>query len=182
MKRSPFPIVCVLSLVLAAGAYFWRSSIEAKQLPPTSDAPMPGFGEMGNWRPASPQQRKRAAASITGQLEAFAKDDYDKAISYQSASLQKNFPSKEAFRSMMKNAYPAFTRYKKVQFGKAMASPGGEQVSIEITLTDRDNEQVKAIYVMVREENMYRVASVMGGQPMRRAPGSSRPRPPAVSA
>ncbi len=136
------------------------------------------------WRPATAAERQAAMASIKSQLDAFAKDDYKRAVFYQSAGLKRNFPSVAAFRQMMKTVYPQFTKYKTVQFGPAQADPPGHLVRIPVTLTGRDGVTVRALYLMVLENKIFRVGGVAGGMAGGRAPGPPRQRhsAPAASA
>jgi hypothetical protein len=120
-------------------------------------------GASRTWRPVTPEERKAVAATIKSQLDAFRKDDYETASLYQSTELKTNFPSVQMFRRMMKYAYPQFTDYQTVSFGRARADPPGDHVEIRVTLTGRDKVTVQALYRMVREGKMYRVQSVFGG-------------------
>src|SRR5205814_533673 len=66
----------------------------------------PGPEARRHWRPATTAERRAAIASIQAQLDAFRKDDYQQAVSYQSASLKRSFRSVTEFRRMMKRSYP----------------------------------------------------------------------------
>ncbi len=125
--------------------------------------------------PASSAVRKAAAASIKAQLDAFAKDDYAKAVHYQSAGLKRNFPSVSAFRQMITTAYPEFAHYKSVQFGDARADAKGLHVLLPVTLTGQDGVTLKALYMMVKEGKVYKVEGVAGGgrAPLPNNPASS---------
>ena len=114
-------------------------------------------------RPAKAADRTAAIASIQIQLKAFARDDYQTASLYQSTDLKRNFPSVEAFRSMMQRAYPEFAHYKAAQFGKAQSDASGQHLAILVTLTGQDGVTVHAIYMMVREGKVYHVSGVAGG-------------------
>lgn len=124
---------------------------------PTSESPL------GTMRPAKAAERQAVSASITAQLKAFQKDDFQKAAQYQSAGLKRNFPSIAAFRQMMKTAYPQFTNYKSVQFGDARADSSGQHVLMPMTLVGRDGVTLHALYLMVKEGKTYHVEGVMGG-------------------
>ncbi len=115
------------------------------------------------WRTATAQERAGAIRSITAQLDAFRRDDYQTATKYQSAGLKSNFPSVAAFRQIIKNSYPQFANYKKAQFGAAQANADGSNVNVLIRLTGKDGVEVNAAYQMAREDGIYRVQSVSGG-------------------
>lgn len=125
--------------------------------------------------PASAAVRKAASASIKAQLNAFAKDDYSKAVQYQSAGLKRNFPSVGAFRQMMTTTYPEFAHYKSVQFGDARADSKGLHVMMPVTLTGQDGVTLKALYLLVKEGKTYKVEGVAGGAraPLPNDPSSS---------
>lgn len=122
-----------------------------------------GAPSAGQMRPAKPTERQAASASITAQLRAFQKDDFQKAVQYQSANLKRNFPSVAGFRQMMRAAYPQFTNYKSVKFGDARADASGQHVLMPITLVGQDGVILHALYLMVKEGKTYHVDGVMGG-------------------
>ena len=110
--------------------------------------------------PATLAQRQAAAASITGQLKAFKKDDYDRAMFYQSSALKKNFASPQVFRRMIKSRYPHFANYKAVAFGRAHSGYGGLRLEMEVEVMGQDGSRVQAIYLMILEDKIFRVAGV----------------------
>lgn len=114
-------------------------------------------------RPAKAAERQAAVLSIQTQLNAFARDDYKTAITYQSAGLKKNFASPDAFRTMMVRAYPEFAHFKSVQFGAARADATGNHVAIPVAVTGRDGITVRALYFLVLENKTYRIEGVHGG-------------------
>ena len=124
---------------------------------------------------ASAAVRKAAAASITAQLKAFQENDYQKAEQYQSSNLKRNFTSVARFRQMMTTAYPEFAHYKSVRFNDARADPRSRHVWMQVTLIGQDGVTVRAVYMMVKEEGLYRVDGVMGGgrAPLPVSPGGS---------
>jgi hypothetical protein len=114
-------------------------------------------------RPATAEERKQAVAAIEAQLQAFRDNDYEKAAKYQSESLRKQINTPEAFRAMMERSYPQFARSRAARFGEATASPDGNLVRIDVTVTGQDGVRVGVVYLMVKEEGSYRVGSVLGG-------------------
>ena len=161
---------CLLALgLLVAGAFAWnlganaapsnssarpKPAAKAKKPSSTKAAPMV-------WKAATPAQRSEAAKSIRAQLDAFRADNWDKAITYQSSSLKRGFPSTNAFRQMMESSYPQFADSKTVEFGTARAM--GPLVEIRVVLTGKDGVLVGALYRMVKEGGIYRVEGVSGG-------------------
>lgn len=114
-------------------------------------------------RAAKTAERSAAINSIQTQLKAFGRDDYQTAITYQSAGLKGSFPSTAAFRAMMRRAYPEFAHYKSVTFGPAQCDAQGIHLAIPATVTGKDGVTVRAVYLMVREGKVYRVEGVAGG-------------------
>ena len=141
-------------LVLAFGVVSFAGAVAAQE------SESPTF----KMSPASAAVRKAAVASVLAQLKAFARDDYAKAVQYQSANLKQNFPSVAAFKQMMTSAYPEFAHYKSAQFGDAQADTGGVHVLLPVTLTGQDGIVVKAMYILVREGRIYKVDGVAGGE------------------
>lgn len=113
------------------------------------------------WKPANSAQRAAAAASIRAQLDAFKKDDWAKAATYQSEGLRRNFGTIAQFRAVIETNYPQFAKYKAVTFDEARAR--GENVEIRVRLTGQDGVKLRAIYLMKKEKGLYRVEGVQGG-------------------
>ncbi len=113
--------------------------------------------------PAKPAVAKAVKASIIAQLNAFKKDDYAKASIYQSSLLRQNFTSADAFRSMMKTQYPEFASYKSISFGPIETTSDKKAVEAAVKLTGTDGYTVAAVYLMIMENGLYRVAGVQGG-------------------
>jgi hypothetical protein len=123
----------------------------------------PGMRRPRRWRETTAQERRDATASIVAQLDACKRNDFQRAMLFQSTFLRRRFASVAAFRQMMQ-AYPQFMRYKSVRFGKSRATRRGRLLQIEVDLTGMDNVRAKALYLMVLENKNYRVAGVEGGR------------------
>ncbi len=119
---------------------------------------------------ASVKERTAVGKIIRAQLDAFARDDYKTAITYQSAALKKNFATPEAFRRMMKSTYPQFARYKSVTFGRDMANAEGTRLEILATVVGKDGVKVACVYQMTLENKAWRVGGVAGGAQLRTKP------------
>ncbi len=153
MKNSHFlaPLLVLSGVMLSAGAPAW-SAPAAK--PKTSKT-------VPTWKPATKTQRAQAAASIRAQLDAFKRDDWDKAATFQSEGLRRNFVTIEQFRAVIETNYPQFASYKNIAFDEARAL--GDRVEIQVRLTGQDGVKLRAIYQMIKERGAYRVAGVRGG-------------------
>jgi len=140
MNRLLLPVT--LSALAAASAAFAQDPVPA------------------DMHPAKATDRAAAISSIKAQLKAFGRDDYKTAVTYQSAGLKGNFPSTEAFRSMMVRTYPEFAHSKAATFGPAQSDATGTHLVILAAVTGQDGVKVRAIYMMVREGKVYRVEGV----------------------
>lgn len=121
------------------------------------------------WKPATLAQRAAAAASIRAQLDAFKRNDWTKAATYQSEGLRQQFGTVAQFRSVIERGYPQFAKSKSVAFDEARAV--GNVVEIQVRLTGQDGVKLRAIYQMIKEKGLYRVAGVQGGAAAPTAPG-----------
>lgn len=126
-----------------------------------------GAAQEQKLREPTEAERKAVIAAIEAQLKAFRADDFKTAEKYQHSSLRDNFNSTEEFRAMMRRGYPQVVNYKSVSFGAARCDEKGEQAQIHVTLTGKDGVTLRLVYVMLKEEGEYRVATVFGGSPPR---------------
>lgn len=177
MKRHrALPLLLVGGVLLIAGALLWPASLPRSnsaanrrdsrgaglngRRPPAPAVPAPAVPAPIIWRSATGAARRDAIASIRSQLDAFRRDDYAGAMRYQSAGLRRNFPSMKAFRNMMKLHYPQFARYRNARFGPARSDLKGRRVAVPVAVTGRDGVRVGALYVMIREGDIFRVEGV----------------------
>ncbi len=158
MKITPLLFVAILGP-------FCTSSQAAPTAKPKTSAPKPVAGV---WKPATSAQRVAAATSIRAQLEAFKRDDWAKAATYQSEGLRRNFGTLAQFRAVIETNYPQFAKYKSIAFD--LARSRGDVVEIQARLTGQDGVKLRAIYVMKKEKGLYRVEGVQGGGVGRTAP------------
>lgn len=151
--------------------YFWNAErtepeIEAPRRVAQPPAPAPELeskpeSEQKKWRLASASERADIARTIRAQLEAFRRDDWSEAVSHQSDGLKTNFASTEDFRRVIESNYPQFANYRSVEFRAIRI--GGKWAMAEIALMGQDGVRVSALYQMVRENGVYKVAGVSGG-------------------
>ena len=116
-----------------------------------------------NWAPASVSVMKGVKSSIIAQLNAFKKDDYQEAIFYQSHGLRRNFFTAERFRQTIRQEYPEFADYQSIIFGPIMSAANSKFAEVPVKLTGANGNIVMAIYLMVLEQQTFRVAQVEGG-------------------
>ena len=88
-------------------------------------------------------------AVIEQQLQAFQKDDADKAFSFASPEIQKQFGNAQNFMSMVKESYPAVYRPRSVMFEKLRMLKGNQTQTV--LLLDPSGTLMKAIYIMQKQ-------------------------------
>ena len=148
-----FPLLFVL-----ASAPFGRLALSAPAAKPKAVAPKPAPSV---WKPATGVQRAAVAMSIRAQLDAFKRDDWAKAATFQSEGLRRNFGTLAQFRAVIETNYPQFANYKTISFADARAR--GDQVQMLVRLTGQDGVKLTAVYLMKKEKGLYRVEGVQGG-------------------
>ena len=94
---------------------------------------------------------KAIRAVIEAQLDAFAKDDADKAFSYAAPPIQSMFGNPETFLRMVKTGYPAVYRPASVIFLKPEVIDG-ETLQL-VQLSDQEGAVWTAAYRMQRQKN-----------------------------
>ena len=94
---------------------------------------------------------------VEQQLEAFAKDDFEKAYSYAAPLIKRIFSSPEIFKNMVVTQYQAVYRPKKIDFGEATIIRGAP--TLNVFLVDPDGNFVTATYLMQRQpDNSWLIA------------------------
>jgi len=171
--RTAIPAILILAIAAGVGGWFWSSNYllgegETNVAPNKIAQTAPDGAHVPRiprpkivWKQPSPAELKAAKTSIISQLEAFKKDDWAKASTYQSAALKGNFGSIANFQQVIEKQYPQFADYQKIDFLQAQAS--GPHIQIAVKLTGRDGVKLDAVYMMVKENGIYRVAGVGGG-------------------
>jgi hypothetical protein len=86
---------------------------------------------------------------IEAQIDAFRKDDGERAFSYATAGIQLTFGTAESFMEMVRTQYPVVYRPRKVEFD-APALAGPDDIVQPVRLTDGDGRAWVAIYPMQR--------------------------------
>lgn len=157
--RSQFVWLLVGGIIAGSGA--GAGAAERATLRAVQDLP----GAEAGARKPTEAELKGVKAAIEAQLKAFKADDYAAAMKYQSSALKDNFETAEDFRRAIKQGYPQFARYRSITYGKSTCDPKGERVAIQVTLVGEDKITVRAVYLMVKEKDGYKVDGVMGGSP-----------------
>ena len=129
-----------------------------------ADAPPPGI-------PADPrtlhiekgQVRRAVLDTVTSQLTAIRTGDADKAWSYQSQSLRRNFHSAKEFQSMISAQNPEFGHAKSVVCDSVWTDPARKYAGVVVTVQGDNGRRARTLYLLVWEGKGYKVASVRGG-------------------
>ena len=170
--KNFLPELLVAGLIFTGGAWFWTNNLspETPVAPEVAAAPVQAqAAPEPNWKEAPAKEKEAAQKIIVAQLDAFKADDWDKAVTYQSAGLRRSFASTKQFEEVIKKTYPQFASYKEVKFGKARID--GPMLQIQVQLTGKDGTQIAALYSMIKEPidpkkpkvTAYRVSGVTGG-------------------
>ncbi len=154
-------VLVFLVLIVSLGALGWQvlEYRRSQALMNREDAPAPPI----QWRKATATEVKAVVASITAQLDAFKRDDYQTATKYQSARLRRNFASTNDFRAMIQNGYPQFAHYKSAKFSPVQADETGKLAKVSVNLIGSDGKAASADYQMILEDGLWRVSGVSGG-------------------
>lgn len=86
---------------------------------------------------------------ITGQIEAFQRDDGAAAYGFASPLIHSYFPTVDAFMGMVKNGYQPVYRPQSVTFGELADTQAG--VLQKVFVTGPDGKNYVAVYTMQRQ-------------------------------
>ncbi len=165
------------ALCLGLSGFVLRGQIAAHPKPPPEPAgplgdfrprPPSGLPRAGDhplgWRAAAGPTRAAVTAVIGDQLAAIRAGDADRAWSYQSRGLRRNFRSAQAFRSSIADHYPEFGHSRSVSYGPVWANPSETRAGVAVTVRGQNGRSAPAYYLLVKEDGGYKVASVYGGR------------------
>ena len=88
---------------------------------------------------------------IEGQLDAFLRDDGNKAYGYASPAIQQHFGSVEIFMQMVRLGYPAVYRSTRADFQKPRMI--GETMIQEVIVTGQEGTSYLAVYTMEQQDD-----------------------------
>jgi chlorite dismutase len=88
---------------------------------------------------------------VADQLDAFARDDAQRAFSLASASIREQFKTPEKFIAMVRSGYPAIYRHRAAQFEQPDLIAG--EVIQPVRLTDEEGRSWIALYPMQRQRD-----------------------------
>jgi hypothetical protein len=102
------------------------------------------------WAQADKIDAKTAAVPVVQQLEAFRRNDFDKAFTFASGTIQAQF-DRQAFETMVRRGYPEIARSTFAAVTKTeLESPGLAYVTVKIR--GANGQAIEALYEMVWED------------------------------
>jgi hypothetical protein len=100
-----------------------------------------------------------ASEPILQQLDAFRKNDYDRAYSFASTEIHSLFDRRD-FERMVKTGYPEIADSMRARIVEQRVAPGGH-VFVLLKIRGVNGEQVEALYEMVWESGAWKINSVV---------------------
>lgn len=105
----------------------------------------------------SAEDRAGAQAAISGQIDAFSRDDGPAAYAFAADAIRAIFPSPDAFLDMVKHGYAPVYRPRTRVFGAAIEGEDGGLVK-EVLITDAEGGDWVARYTLARDaEGRWRI-------------------------
>lgn len=99
-------------------------------------------------------------AAITGQLEAFKKDDGQSAYSFAAPIVKGIFPSAEIFMGMVKRGYEPIYKNSKYAFGDLTTDSLGRPAQ-HVIITASNGKRYEAVYAMQKQpDGSWKIAGV----------------------
>ena len=97
-------------------------------------------------------------ATISSQLEAFLKDDFDTAFTFASPSIRSMFRSPQNFGQMVQRGYPMVWRPQKFNFLEHRKDPAGRAQDIQII--DQSGTAHYLRYFLIETNNGWKISGV----------------------
>ena len=108
----------------------------------------------------SPKDQTAFQAVITGQLEAFKKEDGKTAFSFAAPFVQGIFQNPDTFMSMVKRGYQPIYKNSGYKFGTLAVAPDGRPIQ-HVILVGVDGKRYEAIYAMQQQpDGSWKIAGV----------------------
>ena len=109
---------------------------------------------------AESADQKAFEAVISGQLEAFKKDDGQAAYSFAAPIVKGIFPNAETFMGMVKRGYEPIYKNSKYVFGDLKTDTLGRPAQ-HVIITASDGERYEAVYAMQQQpDGSWKIAGV----------------------
>lgn len=166
------------ALCLGLSGLVLRRQIAAHPVPRTAAAPgepdgFKGFGDHGlspgplpdkTWHVAAGPMRRAVLATVGDQLAAIRAGNAERAWSYQSRDLHRNFASAQQFEQMIQSGYPEFGHARSEAFGPVGMDPTGTRAAVTVTVRGENGRLARGYYQLIREDGGYKVAGVGDGR------------------
>lgn len=101
--------------------------------------------------------------TISAQIEAFQRDDVDKAFTFASPTIQRLFGTSENFGDMVRNGYPSIWRPSDIQFLRQRSE--GDTIFQEVQVLDASGQSHGFVYEMIQVAGIWRINGVFRMQP-----------------
>ena len=101
--------------------------------------------------------KKLLIATIDGQLAAFRANDYPKAFTYASTSIQGMF-APEDFEKMVKAAYPVIAHSVSSEYGVMFETD--DEAVVNVRVQDADKRSVEYQYLLKQESGAWKINGV----------------------
>jgi hypothetical protein len=160
-KTTSVQIVFVGIIMALVSTVFF---VAQQHLPKHSSDDDPYDPNRPQWQTALESDKKAACATITAQLNAFDRNDYDAATALEAPGMAHSSNAPEQLRGIVQSFYPEFAHYKSVQFEEAKCNHERNEMSVHILLTGKDKFTVSAYYFIYIIDGKYLIGGVNGGE------------------
>jgi hypothetical protein len=109
--------------------------------------------------PPGPDDLRAATETVTRQLAAFNRDDFDTAYTFASASIRAQF-TRAAFERMVTASYPEIARSASAHVAEATLGPGGH-LYLLVRIRGANGRAIEALYDLVQEDGAWRIDAVV---------------------
>jgi hypothetical protein len=117
-----------------------------------------GAAEPGGMRASKPAVRTEIVEVIDGQLAAFRAKEVGRAYAYASTGLQRQTPIRR-FAILVRDGYPEIWANARAEYG--LVRDDGARATVTARVFSADGESAAYDYVLVREEDVWRIAGVL---------------------
>jgi hypothetical protein len=116
-----------------------------------------------NRRMATDKQRHAAMLTVTAQLQAIHRGDFQKALSFSTDAMAMQMGSAEHFKMVVggpHGRYPKYIQFVSVAADECIAFPGSDGLTIHASAHNRDGSVSHIIYLLARQGATYRIAEM----------------------
>jgi hypothetical protein len=122
-----------------------------------------GMGGGSEMEFADPSYIALISAIIVSQLNAFKSNNYQQASTFVYSRIIPRLGSPDHFHQVMATRYPEIADYQSVFFGPLITTFDRKTVEGVVDVTGVDGITRKAVYILVRDQGVYRIVGIVGG-------------------